>query len=306
MPKWKKTIATITCAILLAFVINDVCNLGILPTFAEIENAFSIDKVTVLPYETQVHIVDVGQGDCTLIKQGDGYALIDAGERIQGEKVVHYLQSIGVTKLDYIVLTHMHTDHMGGILAVLENIEVETIILPDMTLVPTPTAPTIADALKAIDKANCHVVTAKTDDVYLLGKGTMTIVTAGIASESQNNNSIGVLFEADGLSFLNTGDGEAEYEKDLVQAYALPQVTIFAAGHHGSSTSNTQELLYTIMPQYVAISCSADNDYGHPHKEPMQLFEGIGCRVLRTDKYGSIVFAVDENGEVVIACEREI
>lgn len=304
-PKWKRLVATIACIVLLAFVINDVCNLGILPTFAEIENAVSIDKVTVLPYESQVHIVDVGQGDCTLIKQGDSYALIDAGERDQGEIVVRYLQSIGVTKLDYIIVTHMHTDHMGGMQAVLENIDVGTVILPDMTLVPMPTAPTVMKFFETLDSINNKVAIAKTEDVYELGSGKITIVTTGIVSDSQNNNSVGVLFEAEGLSFLNTGDGEKDYEINLLQTYSLQPVTIFAAGHHGSSTSNTAELLYTIQPQYIAISCSADNDYGHPHKEPMQLFERLKCNILRTDKCGSIIFAVDENGETVVVCERE-
>ncbi len=305
MPKWKKIATVIAGVVLLAFIINDMCGLGILPTFADIENAVSIDKVTVLPYETQIHIIDVGQGDCALIKQGDSYALIDAGERTRGEIVVRYLQNLGITKLDYIIITHMHTDHMGGMQAVIENIDVDTIILPDMTLVPTPTAPTVIKFMEAIDKTNSKVVTATTGNAYLLGSGKMTIVTTGIISDSQNNNSVGVLFEVDGLSFLNTGDGEKEYESNLVQTYGLPQVDIFVAGHHGSSTSNAEELLYAIYPQYIAVSCSADNDYGHPHKEPIKLFEKLGCQVFRTDKCGSIVFAIDETGEIIVVCERE-
>ena len=183
--------------------------------------------------------------------------------------------------------------------------EIGTVVLPDMTLVPTPTATSVISFLKAIQKKGCTVVTATTGEVYQLGNGEITIVTTGIESDNQNNNSVGILFESNGLSFLTTGDGERAYEENLLLTANLQQVDIFNAGHHGSFTSNTPELLYAIMPRFVAISCGDNNDYGHPHREPMQLFSEIGATILRTDQKGNIVFVVDENDDILVFTERE-
>ena len=305
LSKLQKILFVFLVLVFSAFFINDIFELGILPTFDDITHTLLIDSTEKLPYETQVHIIDVGQGDCILLQQGNSYALIDAGERTQGEVVVQYLRQQGVEKLDYVIVSHMHTDHMGGMQAVIENFEVGVIILPDMSLVPTPTAPTVINFLTAVEKSNCEITVANSGNTYLLGSGQISIVTVGIKSDNQNNNSVGVLFQAEGLSFLNTGDGEREYEQNLLRTVSLPQVDIFNAGHHGSYTSNTPELIYTIMPNYITVSCSANNDYGHPHREPMQLFSEINATVLRTDQNGSIVFAVDDTGEILVFTERE-
>ena len=305
LSKLKKLIIIAIAILFSAFFINEAFNLGILPSLKEIERAVGLETVKQLPYDTQVHIIDVGQGDCILLQQGNTYALIDAGERSQGEVVLEYLERQGISRLEYVIISHMHTDHMGGMQIIIENMEIGTVILPDMTLVPTPTATSVISLLKAIQKKECQVLAATAGEVYQIGNGKITIVTAGIKSDNQNNNSVGILFEANGLSFLTTGDGEKEYEENLLQNSNLQQVDIFNAGHHGSYTSNTPELLYVIMPKFVVVSCGDNNDYGHPHREPMQLFYEIGATVLRTDQKGNIIFVVDENNNILVFTERQ-
>lgn len=282
---------------------------GVFPTWAEIQTALgeapASPDVPQAEGETQVHILDVGQGDSILLCQNGHYALIDAGEKEQGDGVVAYLKAAGVEKLDYAVISHMHTDHMGGMQKVLETIPVETVILPDMNLAPTPTAKSVESLLQTIDSLGCKVEVAQRGNQYALGGAQLRVVTAGIQSDSQNNNSVGILFSGGGFSFLSTGDGEKKYEADLLESGEPLRADVFKAAHHGSDTSNTANLLAAVRPAYVAVSCGAGNDYGHPHKEPLARFAAIGAEVLRTDQRGVIVFSAEENGPIQVTCGRD-
>lgn len=247
--------------------------------------------------DTEVHLIDVGQGDAMLIRQGDHFALIDAGVPQSAEKLVDYLKAVGVQKLSCVVMTHAHADHIGGMPQVLEAFPVERFILPDFTLSEVPTTRIFEKTLDALEaQKNCKVETAAVGTEIKLGEGVLTIVGAGVKSDGQNNSSVCTRFVAPGIRVLNTGDAEKEAEQALVNSGAELSADVFKAGHHGSSTSNTQALLDTAAPRFIAISCGLNNDYGHPHAQALERFEAIGAQVSRTDQQGSIVYSVGETG----------
>lgn len=242
-----------------------------------------------IPTEASLHFIDVGQGDSTLILS-DGHAcLVDAGEVDQGQTVVNYLNAVGVDKLDYLVMTHPHSDHIGGMQKVLEQMEVDTVLLPDFTPAPTPTTSVFERTLNAIDQNGAEAVTAQAGQIYPLGQGEFKVLGAGIETDDYNNLSLVLRFDLPGVSLLCSGDAEAEVERELLSEGAWLGADVFQAGHHGSSTSNSPEFVQAISPRYMVVSCGQDNSYGHPHAETLQTARQVGAEVLRTDELGSIV-----------------
>ncbi len=254
---------------------------------------------------TRIHFVDVGQGDAVLIEQDGCFALIDAGERDAAESLVAYLQEAGVDRLSLLIMTHPHSDHIGGMRQVVENFPVDKFVLPDLAKGPMPTTSSFTKLLEAVKKKRIPTVTAQCGDVYTLGGGTITVLGTGVETDNLNDISLVTLFEAEGLRYFSSGDGEKAVERALLDSGADVRADLYKAAHHGSSTSNTQALLEAVRPRVVAISCGRDNDYGHPHHEAMETFESIGAAVYRTDLSGTIIAYVDDAGNMQIAVNRQ-
>lgn len=265
-----------------------------LPTAPGAEGDSAAQPVTG-QVQTRIHTIDVGQGDACLIQQNGVNCLIDAGTKASADTLVAYLKKEGVEKLDYVIMTHAHADHIGGMPQVFENFQVGCVVLPDFSLGEMPTTVIFNKTLDAIEaQPDCEVLTASVGLKLPLSDGVLTVVGAGIKTDNQNNLSVCTLFEAPGVRYLNTGDAEKEYEEELVKSGLDLQADIFKAGHHGSATSNTKALLAQVSPKYVAISCGAGNDYGHPHQEALANFAAVNAQVARTDESGSIVYIVSD------------
>ncbi|MFV0413058.1 MAG: ComEC/Rec2 family competence protein [Oscillospiraceae bacterium] len=255
---------------------------------------------------TKVHIIDVLQGDAALLEQNGEFALIDAGPPEGQDNLLAYLNGLGITRLKYVILTHPHADHYGGMQAVVENFTVEQMILPDLSKAPTPTASTFQRLLEALANKKVKTKTAKEGDSYPLGTGSIRVLQAGLETKDNYNLlSLALLFEADGFRFLDTGDAEKQNEQALLQSGADLRADVFMAGHHGSSTSNSKSFLQAVRPEVVAISLGAGNSYGHPHREAMAAFEEQNATILRTDQNGTIVLGPGENGGVVYAVAKQ-
>lgn len=255
---------------------------------------------TTDPAATQIHAIDVGQGDATLIRQGDKWCLIDAGTAASADTLVAYLQQQGVERLDYVVMTHAHADHIGGMPKVLQNFPVGCFILPDFSMAKTPTTAVFTRTLEQLDaQPDCEMLTASVGAQFPLGDGTLTILFAGVPTDNQNNTSVCTLFESDGVRYLNTGDAEKECEQEMLDMGVEVSADIYKAAHHGSSSSNTAAFLKAVSPSYVLISCGQDNDYGHPHQEVLARFLNSGAQVLRTDLDGTVIFSL-QNGTVSV------
>lgn len=238
----------------------------------------------------EVHFIDVGQGNATLIKQNGHYMLIDAGDNSKGTAVQNYLNKQGVKTLDYLILTHPHADHIGGADVVITKFDCNTILMTDVT---ADTA-TYRDVVSAMEAKSITAVKPEVDTTYQLGDAVFQIIAPNRDyKDDLNNGSIGLIIRYGEKSFLFTGDGEADMETDICNNGLNIDADVSLLGHHGSNTSTTVNYLNKVSPTDVVISCGENNDYGHPHAETLNLLRSSGINVRRTDEQGSIIATTD-------------
>ena len=240
-----------------------------------------------------VHFIDVGQGDATLFQTTNGSVLVDCSESQYGDDIVEYLRVQGVTELEYFIITHPDEDHMGAAAYILQNIEVKTFVMNGQE----KSTQFFSKALDVIDEKGIEAVIAVPGDVCTVGALQMKIFGPQqylVEDDEWNEASLIIHATYGNRSFLLTGDAEKKGESDLVEHYGNQiKCDVFSAGHHGSKTSNSPELLAAAKPTYVVISCGEGNKFGHPHQEALDAFADIGAIVYRTDELGSIVFVTD-------------
>lgn len=257
-----------------------------------VENIENLENVTIstgngcitkIPNDKslRVYCLDVGQGDSILISSNGKNMLIDASTNEMGGRVVDYLKKLGVTKIDYLVGTHPHEDHIGGLDNVIKNFDIGTIYMPK---VATNTK-TYEDVLDAISNKKLKVTTPKVGDTFNVGDAECEVMAIGNNKEDLNSCSIVIKMEFDGVSYLFTGDAESSVEN----AREWPEIDILKVGHHGSSTSSSANFLKQIKPKIALISCGTGNSYGHPHQKAIDRLTKIGAKIYRTDESETIL-----------------
>jgi len=239
------------------------------------------------------HFIDVGQGECCLIQTEYGNLLIDAGERPNAQKVVAYLRGRGVEKLDYVIATHPHSDHIGGLPEILATFEVTAIILPRLTEKNTPATQTYELLLRAIRDSGTKAIAAVPGGVYSLGELKLYILGPISQSSDMNNMSVTARVVYQKTAFLFTGDAEGSVERELLAGGGVLSAAVLSAGHHGSKTSSTENFLAAVRPEMAVISSGRENSYGHPDQLALDRLAAAGARVLRTDVCGTIVVGSD-------------
>ena len=236
-----------------------------------------------------VHYIDVGQGDSELVCCNGEYMLIDAGEPGASDAVLKYLDDLGIDKLDYLVCTHIHSDHCGGLDAVVENFEVETVF----------TSPYTGDSASyeiftdAVYDAGLELTVPELGESYSLGEASFSFLGPLEDYDNTNDDSLVIRLEYGDTSFLFTGDMTAKAEKDLINDGANLRCDVLKVGHHGSSGSSCYQFLYEAQPSIGVISCEKGNSYGHPHEETLSRLHDADVTVFRTDLEGSIVIFSD-------------
>ena len=243
--------------------------------------------------EMEVHFIDVGQGDATLIISDGEAMLIDAGDDSKGTLVQNYLTKQGVKELKYLILTHTDADHIGGADVIVSKFAIDTVFMGDY---PKENR-VYRDLLKAFEYKELTWSTPNIGNVYELGKAEFTIIAPNRTYSDPNNSSIGLLLRNGEDSFLFTGDAEEEAEYDILANGLEMDCDVLKAGHHGSKTSNSEAFLQAALPEYVVISCEEGNSYGHPHAGPLNRFRSMGVEVFRTDEQGSVI--AFSNGEEI-------
>lgn len=250
----------------------------------------------------EVHFIDVGQGDCTLLIN-DGHAmLIDAGDNDQGTKVQKYLQERGIEKLDYVIGTHPDADHIGGLDVILTKFDCDVVMFPEAE------SDTFAyrRMMEAVAYKGYQITGPELFKTYALGNASFEIVgPAKGYAESSNNDSIALKVTFGENSFLFIGDAEKEAQMDMMQSGAELESDVLKAGHHGSSDSADQLFLETVRAEFAVISCGMGNDYGHPHKGTLKLFREFGVKVFRTDEQGSVT-AISDGSKITWSCEPSV
>jgi competence protein ComEC len=251
----------------------------------------------------EVHFIDVGQGDSILIEAEDSAMLIDAGENNKGSVVVDYLKAQNITKLDYVIGTHPHSDHIGGLDTVIDTYQVGKVIMPEVA----HTTKTYEDVLDAIDKKGLSIIKPVVGDVYTLGSASFTILAPNSSSyEEMNDYSIVIKLTYGDNSFLLTGDAGSLSEEEMLASGFDLSADVLKLGHHGSAYSSTESFLDAVNPGYAVVSVGADNEYGHPHPDTLMKIKSRNIKLYRTDRQGTIVFTSDGKTISVNTQECEI
>lgn len=251
------------------------------------------DPITKSPSadEVQVHFIDVGQGDSAIIRTDRYNILIDAGERDMAGKVFSYLRANSVDKLDFVICTHPHSDHIGGISSVIDEIETGTVILPQIPDEIIPATDSYTDLLRTIEQKSLDVRYPAQNETLKLDDNTYITFLASVENyEELNNYSIVCKLVHGENSFLFTGDIQSEAEEAIIRSGADVSADVLKVPHHGSTTSSSYYFLKNVRPEYAVFDVGAFNDYGHPHNAVLRRYEEFGCKIYRTDRYGSVVF----------------
>jgi len=238
----------------------------------------------------EVHFLDVGQGDSIFIQTAEQNILIDAGEKSQGEMVVDYLRGQGVEKLDLVIATHPHSDHIGGLIQVLTDIPVKEVLDPAVV----HTTKLFEDYLTLIAAKDIKFTEGRAGMVRDLGGAVLEILhPLAPTSSALNDASLVTRITCGHISLLLTGDIEKKSEREILDRGVPIKSTLLKACHHGSSTSNSPQFVQAVAPEAVIIMCGEGNDYGHPHEEVLETYSRLGVAIYRTDLLGSIVVSSD-------------
>lgn len=247
-----------------------------------------------------VSFIDVGQGDSIFVQLPNSQTmLIDAGVSGVGEKITNYIERTGCDKIDYLIATHPHTDHIGSMKYVVEHMNIGKIYMTD-ALTDTRT---FEKLLMAVDEQGYRLTRAEAGKTIVDDDGLSVKILgpAEIDEDNLNNCSVIIKITYGSDDYLFTGDAE---KSELESITSDVSADVLKVGHHGSSTSTYEEFLEMVNPDYAVISCGADNDYGHPHKETLNLLNEFGVDYYRTDLQGTVVITSHGNGDFKVITEK--
>ncbi|NCB91303.1 MAG: MBL fold metallo-hydrolase [Clostridia bacterium] len=247
------------------------------------------EKVSEKSDSLSVHFMDVGQGLGVLVESEGHYMMYDGGDRSKSSYVVSYLKKQGVKKLDYVFASHYDSDHLNGVIGVLNAFSVNHIVAPDYE----HDSKLYTSFVKTVKNSGKVAEHPEVGDQYYLGSAVVTVLAPKEITDSSNDNSIAVKIEQGDMSFILTGDAEHESEEEMCDSGIDMECTVLCLGHHGSANSTSWDFLQETVPEYAVISCGEGNKYGHPAADTMEKLESMEIEVLRTDMQGTIVASTD-------------
>lgn len=252
--------------------------------------------------ELRIHYIDVGQADSILLTLNDSAMLIDAGNNDDGDLVVNYLRKQGISSLDYVVGTHPHEDHIGGLDNVIKAFNIKTILMPKVQ----NTTKTFEDVLDAIDSKGLLITSPNVGDTYGLSTANFTILSCKNENTKELNSvSIVLRLVFGNQSYIFCGDAEKDNEYDMMNSGLTLKSNVIKVGHHGSTTSSLEKFILAVDPEIAIISVGKDNDYGHPHDKIIKRLDRLGIKTYRTDVSGTIVITSDGNKNTITVEKEE-
>ncbi|WP_099203085.1 ComEC/Rec2 family competence protein [Miniphocaeibacter massiliensis] len=257
------------------------------------------DAVLNVSNDLEVHFIDVGQGDSTLLISKGEAILIDGGDREYSSKVVSYIEKLGIKELKYIISTHPHSDHINGLVGVINKFKVNNIIRNEEEV----DTRVYESFVEAYERNDTNVIIPRVGDKFKFGESEITIVGPTAYNFDTNNNSIAIRITHGENSILFTGDAEKLEESTLMYTGEKIESKVYHVGHHGSRKASSKEFLDEVNPEYAVISSGKGNMYGHPHKEVLNRLKSINAEVFRTDISGNIVM-ISDGKDVLFSTEK--
>lgn len=261
------------------------------------------DNSSVQSGVMSVEFIDVGQGDCTLIRCADKVLLVDGGESGEADNVINHLKNRNISRLDCVIATHPHSDHIGSLDEVISEFNVVDVIMPDIPEDLIPTTKTYENFLETLSDNAENIIPAIAGESISYGEITIEILGPVKEYDDLNNMSVVCRVIYGDTAVMLTGDAETPSEKDILASGADCSADLLKAGHHGSKTSTCDNWLKAVNPEFAVISCGLNNDYGHPHKQLVNRLNKFEVEYYRTDLLGTIVFESDGKRFTLIESE---
>lgn len=236
--------------------------------------------------ELLVYFIDVGQADAIYIKDSDENMLIDAGNNTDGKLLVNYLKGLGVTSFKYVVGTHAHEDHIGGMDNIINNFKINTFYMPDAI----STSKTFEDVLDALESNKVAFNTPKIGDTFNLKKAMFEVLSLGTDTSDLNATSIVLKMTYNNTCTLFMSDASSAVEKNLLDKNI--NCDVLKVGHHGSKYSSSEAFIKAVKPTYGIIMVGKDNKYGHPTEKTLQTLQKYNVNIHRTDEEGTIIMKI--------------
>ncbi len=247
----------------------------------------------------QVHFLDVGQGDCAIVLCDGKSMVIDGGPVSASRAVFSYIRNtLQLDHIDYVVSTHPHVDHVGGLAAVLNAAPVDLVLTPTLEW----NSKAFRKMMEYAQLQGTPVIVPEEGDTLQLGGALVTVLhcwPGAIQEGRANDSSIVLRIDYYDTSFLFTGDAEDWSEYMMIDAGVPLQADVLKVSHHGSRTACTEEFLRAVQPEYAVISVGKGNEYAHPHRAVLDRLNKTGCTVLRTDELGTIILSCNGNHKIL-------
>ena len=245
----------------------------------------------------RVHFIDVGQADSAFIELGNGQTmLIDAGRDSGGTAIINYIKALQYETIDYVVASHPHDDHIGGMASVLNSFNIGKMYMPKQA----HTISAFTNMLDVIENKNIDLYTAKSG-VSILSSGPIDIDILAPFSDSNsnlNNVSAVVRITYGKTVMLFTGDAEQVIENQLLNSGI--DADVLKVGHHGAGSASSSSFIKAVSPDIAVISVGEGNSYGHPHADALAILNDVGAKIYRTDEQGTIVVTADQNKKITV------
>ncbi len=279
--------------------IVDTSSTSVVSTIPRVKDNIDIitsasENIVIEPSKLNILFFDVGQADCELIICNSQTLLIDAGNNKDGEKIVNAIRGLGITKLDYVVGTHVHEDHIGGMSYIIDSFDIGNFYLPYNT---TSTTNFYKRLLTSLTNKELEITEANVGDKFQLGESICEIMSID-NSEPENINEESIVIELSygSQKYLFMGDAEKENE----EMRNWNDIDVLKVGHHGSNTSSSQKFLNQVLPEIAVISVGEGNSYGLPKDQILDRLNKLGSTIYRTDRDGTIHLVSDgENNEII-------
>ena len=260
-------------------------------------NSLNIEKETPIKENIEIkeddylkiYFIDVGQADCILIDNNHEYTLIDGGNTTDGKKLVNYFKSLGIEKFNYVIATHPHEDHIGGLNFIIYKFKIDHFL---STNIKTDFK-SYDNMINALEEKNIKLEVPNINDTFTMGDCVFKVIYIGNNKEDINSSSIILEVNYKNTSYLFTGDTTTETEKEILDS--LNEIDVLKVAHHGSQYGTSAQFLLKTKPKYAIISVGKDNDYGYPKQVVLDKLNELNTKVYRTDELGTIILS--SNGE---------